>query len=127
MSEHVSLIPGQLDDPEPGSTWFFSLAGIVILVALVVAASVMYFRAETGEVDTKVIDQGYERLDALRSSWREQLASYQRYPWVQADGQTVQKIRIPSGRAMELLVQEGLPKAASSVSATASPAGGQKP
>jgi hypothetical protein len=126
MSEHVSLIPGQLDDPEPGSTWFFSLAGIVILVALVVAASVMYFRAETGEVDAKVIDQGYERLDTLRSSWREQLASYQRYPWVQADGQTVQKIRIPAGRAMELVVQEGLPKAVPAASATAAPTGGPK-
>ena len=95
MSEHASVIPGQLDDPEPGSTWFFSLAGIVILVALVVAASAMYFHADARETETKVIDPAYAKLETVRATWREQLGSYQRYPWTGADGKVSQKIRIP--------------------------------
>jgi len=117
MSEHASVIPGQLDDPEPGSTWFFSLAGIVILVALVVAASVMYFHVENREVDEKVVDPAYAKLETTRAGWREQLGSYQRYAWTQPDGKIVQKVRIPVDRAMELVAQEGLPAPASTVGA----------
>jgi hypothetical protein len=112
MSANTAAIPTQLDDPEPGSTWFFSLAGIVILVALVVAASAMFFHADAREVETKVIDPAYANLEALRGSWREQLGSYQRYKWTLADGKSAQKVRIPVARAMELVVQEGLPTSA---------------
>jgi hypothetical protein len=108
MSANTSAIPTQLDDPEPGSTWFFSLAGIVILVSLVVAASVMYFHAETRETEVKVVDPAYARLESVRASWREQLGSYQRYPWTEPDGKVAQKVRIPVERAMEIVVQEGL-------------------
>ena len=124
MSANTAAIPTQLDDPEPGSTWFFSLAGIVILVALVVAASVMYFHAETSETDVKVVDQAYVKLESARGTWREQLSSYQRYSWTQADGKSVQKVRIPVDRAMELIVQEGLPAASAAPAAAAAPAGG---
>jgi len=131
MSANTAAIPTQLDDPEPGSTWFFSLAGTVILVALVVAASVMYFHAETSETDVKVVDQAYAKLESARGTWREQLSSYQRYNWTQADGKNVQKVRIPVDRAMELVVQEGLPAASAApaaapaaVAPAAAPAGG---
>jgi len=107
MSANTAAIPTQLDDPEPGSTWFFSLAGIVILVALVVAGSVMYFHAETRETDVKVIDPAYAKLETVRATWREQLGSYQRYPWTGADGKVSQKIRIPIDRAMEIVEKEG--------------------
>jgi len=112
MSANTAAIPTQLDDPEPGSTWFFSLAGIVILVALVVAASVMYFHVDARETETKVIDPAYATLENLRSGWREQLGSWQRYDWTAADGKKVQKIRMPVDRAMELVVKEGLPTSA---------------
>ena len=119
MSEHASVIPGQLDDPEPGSTWFFSLAGIVILVALVVAASVMYFHVENREVEEKVVDPAYAKLEATRGKWREQLGSYQRYAWTQPDGTSVRKVRIPVDRAMELVAKEGLPASAAAPAAGA--------
>ena len=122
MSANTAAIPTQLDDPEPGSTWFFSLAGIVILVALVVAASVMYFHAETRETETKVIDPAYATLESLRAKWREQLGSYQRYAWTQPDGKNVQKVRVPVARAMELVVQEGLPASAGAPAAAPAPA-----
>jgi predicted small secreted protein len=124
MSANTSAIPTQLDDPEPGSTWFFSLAGIVILVALVVAASVMYFHAETRETDVKVVDPAYAKLEAVRGTWREQLGSYQRYPWTEPDGKVTQKVRIPVERAMEIVVKEGLPVGAAA--APAAPAMGAR-
>ncbi len=108
MSAQPSNLSIQLDDPEPGSTWFLSLASIVILVALVVAASVMYFHVETIEHDEKVVDQSFEKLEATRSEWRDQLSRYQRYQWIQPDGKQVQKVRIPIERAMELTAQQGI-------------------
>ena len=118
MSANTAAIPTQLDDPEPGSTWFFSLAGIVILVALVVAASVMYFHVDARETETKVIDPAYATLENLRSGWREQLGSWQRYDWTLADGKKVKRVRMPVDRAMELVVQEGLPTSAPAAAAT---------
>ena len=121
MSANTAAIPTQLDDPEPGSTWFFSLAGIVILVALVVAASVMFFHVDARETETKVIDPAYATLENLRKGWREQLGSWQRYEWTVADGSKVKKVRMPVDRAMELVVQEGLPAGASTTGGTAKP------
>ena len=121
MSANTSAIPTQLDDPEPGSTWFFSLAGIVILVALVVAASVMYFHVDARETETKVIDPAYANLESLRAGWRTQLGSWQRYEWTQPDGQKVKKVRMPVDRAMELVVQEGLPATAPAAGGSSKP------
>ena len=86
----------------------------------------MYFHAETSETDVKVVDQAYAKLESARGTWREQLSSYQRYNWTQADGKNVQKVRIPVDRAMELVVQEGLPaaSAAPAPAPAAAPAGG---
>ena len=121
MSANTAAIPTQLDDPEPGSTWFFSLAGIVILVALVVAASAMYFHVDARETETKVIDPAYATLERLRSGWREQLGSWQRYEWTAADGTKVKKVRMPIDRAMELVAKEGLPTSAPATGGAAKP------
>ena len=48
-------------------------------------------------------------MASVRATWREQLGSYQRYPWTEADGKVNQKIRIPVERAMEIVAKEGLP------------------
>jgi len=86
MSANTATISTQLDDPEPGSTWFYSLAGIVIMVATTVAGSVLYFHAETREEDVKVVDASYLALDKARATWSEKLSSYQRYDWTLPDG-----------------------------------------
>ena len=121
MSANTAAIPTQLDDPEPGSTWFFSLAGIVILVALVVAASVMFFHVDARETETKVIDPAYASLERIRAGWREQLGSWQRYEWTAADGTKVKKVRMPIDRAMELVAKEGLPTSAPATGGAAKP------
>ncbi|MBX3354662.1 MAG: hypothetical protein KF724_03070 [Phycisphaeraceae bacterium] len=44
------------DDPEPGWTWFFSLAGVIVLIALVVAIAALNFNIERKEFKAKVLD-----------------------------------------------------------------------
>jgi hypothetical protein len=96
----------QLDDPEPGSTWFFSLASIVVFVVIVVATSAFYFRVDQHELTAKEIDQPSLDLERLRAAQREELAVYSRYSWVMPDGKTATFLRIPIDRAMELVVQD---------------------
>ncbi|MCE9619340.1 MAG: hypothetical protein K8R92_05485 [Planctomycetes bacterium] len=96
----------QLDDPEPGSTWFVSLATIVIFVVIVVAASAFYFKIDEHEIDAKVVDQPTLDLEHLRAAQREELAVYSNYNWILPDGKSATRMRIPIERAMELVVQD---------------------
>ena len=96
----------QLDDPEPGSTWFWSLASIVVFVVIVVAASAFYFKVDSFEVDAKIIDQPTLSLEQLRAAQREELAVYSNYTWTLPDGKTATYTRIPIDRAMEMVVQD---------------------
>lgn len=56
------------DDPEPGSTWFLSLAGIVVLIALVVAISALNFNTERSEYGVKVVDANVDAASLLPKS-----------------------------------------------------------
>ena len=96
----------QLDDPEPGSTWFWSLATIVTFVVVVVAASAFYFKIDSFEEDAKVIDQPTLSLEQLRATQREELAVYSKYNWTMPDGTTATFTRIPIDRAMEMFMQD---------------------
>lgn len=55
---HAQLEP--YDDPEPGSLWFISLAGTIILVALVVAISAINFNTERHEAVVKSADRTHD-------------------------------------------------------------------
>ena len=95
-----------LDDPEAGSTWFISLVSIVLLVVTVLALVVMYFGFEAAEVDRKVIDKPTMALEELRLSQEESLTGYGTYKVEDADGEMVDRIRIPVSRAMELVLAD---------------------
>jgi len=96
----------QLDDPEPGSTWFWSLATIVAFVVIIVAASAFYFKIDSFEEDAKVIDQPTLSLEQLRATQREELAVYSKYTWTMPDGTNATFTRIPIDRAMEMFMQD---------------------
>lgn len=95
-----------LDDPEAGSTWFISLVSIVLLVVTVLALVVMYFGFEAAEVDRKVVDKPTMALEELRLSQEESLTGYGTYKVEDADGEMVDRIRIPVSRAMELVLAD---------------------
>ncbi|MAH66080.1 MAG: hypothetical protein CMJ27_06775 [Phycisphaerae bacterium] len=97
---------GQMDDPEPGVTWFLSLVSLVLMVVVVLASVAMYFGFADGEIDRKIVDRPTVELQKLRLSQQEQLTEYQRYEIEDAEGNKVDRIRIPVTRAMELVVAD---------------------
>lgn len=94
----------QLDDPAAGSTWFLSLASIIVFTVSVLALSAMFFDFESGEVDEKIVKEPVKALQELRLSQEELLTEYGKYELEDPDGKQIQRIRIPISRAMELEV-----------------------
>lgn len=112
------------DDPEAGKTWLVSLMGVIILAALVIALSVMYFRTEATEVEAKVIAPEYLALKELKTRQLELLASKGAYT-VEVDGKQVQRNRIPVADAMRMMAENpalALPAADAKPAAPAAPA-----
>ena len=58
----------QMDDPEPGATWFLSLVSLVLMVVVVLASVAMYFGFAEGEIDRKIVDRPTVELQKLRLS-----------------------------------------------------------
>ena len=112
MSSHLgedNLEPEQLDDPEAGWTWFFSLASIILLVITVVAVTVIFYFFRDLEVEKKVIDQPAFQLSELRNEQEAQLDGYARYQVIPMGGtqeDAEDYIRIPIERAMEIVNAE---------------------
>jgi hypothetical protein len=104
-----NLEPEQLDDPESGWTWFFSLASIILLVITVVAVTVIFYFFRDLEVEKKVIDQPARQLSELRTEQEAQLDQYARYQVIPIGGTEEDAedfIRIPIERAMEIVNAE---------------------
>jgi len=91
------------DDPEAGKTWLVTIVGVAILAALVIFLSVVYFRGEEREVESKVIDQTWLALADAKKSHQELLASGGSYS-IESGGKQVQRNRIPVKDAMAMLV-----------------------
>jgi hypothetical protein len=92
------------DDPEAGQTWLVSLIGIIILTAVVIALSVMYFKTEQTEVDLKVIEPQYTALEDLKLKQMELLGSSGSYS-LDIAGKPVERQRIPVAEAIKLVAQ----------------------
>ena len=92
------------DDPEAGQTWLVSLIGIIILTAVVIALSVMYFKTEQTEVDLKVIEPQYIALEDLKLKQMELLSSSGNYS-LDIAGKPVERQRIPVAEAIKLVAQ----------------------
>lgn len=92
-----------LDDPEAGSSWFITIASIVVLVVLLVALAVMYFRFENAEIDRKVVDRPAEELLRLRTAQTILLSENQTYTDPE-NGETLR--RIPIAEAMGEIAAE---------------------
>jgi hypothetical protein len=91
------------DDPEEGRTWMVSLVGIVILCALVVFLSVVYFRTEQKEIDLKIVDESWLALQRSKQAQMELLSSAGAYT-ADVGGKPVARERMPIAKAMEALV-----------------------
>lgn len=114
MSAHnANLTPNdaQIDDPEPGSTWFVSIVGSIIFVVIVFAVSVLYFHQDErkiAEVDINVPVAEYERGKLAQ---KEKLA--QNGTWIEealgekeGEIKKTERRRIPIDDAMSLVGAE---------------------
>ena len=96
----------QLDDPEMGSTWFWSIAGTIFFVAICLAVSVLYFGVERDFTDVRVIDERPAFSTGLRAEQKAILGQYGTYA-EEVDEKKVDRIRIPIERAIELMSAQG--------------------
>jgi hypothetical protein len=100
----ITPFEAQTDDPEGGSTWFISLASVVIFIAIVLAVCDLYFFVENRLVEEVQVDAPIKAFQDGKQAQLAQLASYERYSETDADGKTVERIRIPIDRAFEVVV-----------------------
>jgi hypothetical protein len=84
-----------------------SLIGIIILTAVVIALSVMYFKTEQTEVDLKVIEPQYIALEDLKLKQMELLSSSGTYS-LDIAGKPVERQRIPVAEAIKLVAQNSV-------------------
>lgn len=95
-----------MDDPEPGSTWFFSLVSVVLMAVTVLGLVAIYFGFADIEVEEKVLDRKVRSLEKLRLAQETTLQETGTYDIETADGETVTRIRIPIDDAMGLVLAE---------------------
>ena len=95
-----------MDDPEAGTTWFFSLVSVVLMAVTVLGLVAVYFGFADVEVEEKVLDRKVRSLEKLRLSQETTLQETGTYDIETADGETVTRIRIPIEDAMGLVLAE---------------------
>ena len=96
----------QIDDPEMGSTWFYSFVGIIFFVAFCLAVSVMYFGVQRNFEEERVVDVRPALSTGLRQQQKELLAQYGTYT-EEVDDKKVDRVRIPIERAIDIVSKQG--------------------
>ena len=97
-----------------------ALIGVVVLCALVIFLSVVFFRSETTEVEQKVVDKSWESLQTAKRAQLDLLTQSNTYT-VEVGGKQINRQRIPITQAMEKLAAD--PRmAAPAAGASAAPA-----
>ncbi|MSR41214.1 MAG: hypothetical protein EXS10_04850 [Phycisphaerales bacterium] len=106
LPPHVTLT----DDPEPGMTWFLSLAGTIGFAATVIATCVMFFAMQNSFTQTRVIEELPVESFELANAQKEQIAQYGRFMELGSDDKTTERIHIPIDQAMDILVADAAAK-----------------
>jgi hypothetical protein len=106
-TEHAHDQGGDFGDPEAGSTWIWSLGGAIVFTALVLVIAVFYFRAEQREFDVKVVDEPSAEYQSLKARQLAAISDYGSYTVTTPSGAEERRIRVPVGRAMEVVISNG--------------------
>lgn len=105
QNEFVTSAGVLWDDPEAGKTWLVSIIGVIILAALVIFLSVVYFRGEEAEVVEKVIDRSDAALVQQVQAQKSLLSESGAYS-VEVNDKKVERQRIPISKAMAAIVAD---------------------
>ncbi|MFM7260712.1 MAG: hypothetical protein ACKO3W_08920 [bacterium] len=96
----------QLDDPEMGATWFYSIVGIIFFVVFCLVVSVLFFGVQRDFTEERVINEAPALSTGLRQQQQSLLGQYGTYS-EDVDEKKVERVRIPIDRAMELMAKQG--------------------
>ena len=105
MQSEAPAATEQLDDPEMGSTWFYSFVGIIFFVVFCLAVSVLYFGVERQFFQDRVVEEKPALATTLRNEQKGLLGQYGSYA-EEVDDKKVERIRIPIDRAIELKAKQ---------------------
>jgi hypothetical protein len=101
----------QLDDPEPGSTWFISIASTIIFLVIVFALCAMYFQVNKTQETERVINVPVAEYESVRLAQKAKLADSAK--WIEeipgekaGEVTTIERQRIPIEDAMKLVGAE---------------------
>ncbi len=108
MTEVFEHNPGDHDDPVSGQTWLIGFLGALVLVAMMLGLTAIYYNAKAREINEVVVRPERQEVRQLRQEQESLLAGPPR--WVTRDdgAETVEALIIPIERAMELVVMEGV-------------------
>ncbi len=108
MTEVFEHNPGDHDDPVTGQTWLIGFLGTLVLVAMMLGLTAIYYNAKAREIHKVVVSP--ERLEVLQLRQEQQALLTGPPRWVTRDdgAETVRALIIPIERAMELVVMEGV-------------------
>jgi hypothetical protein len=88
------------DNPNLGPTAIVAFVFTLIVVVTVVGLQAYFFRAQTEELDTKVVERAPENRERVRTEQEVELSTYR---WIDRNAGTV---AIPIERAMDLVAAE---------------------
>jgi len=97
--------PGDHEDPQAGPTLLVGIVGTLMLVAILLALTAIYYNAKAREVEVQVVDVDRAEVRDLYEGQRALLHESGRKPR-EVLGETVEVDVIPIERAMALVVQE---------------------
>lgn len=95
-----------------GSTWFITIASVIIFAVTVLALSMMYFDFEESEVEVKIVNAPVEAFQSMRLAQQEVLTETSTYTVEDADGNTINRLRVPISWAMDAVVADAKARAA---------------
>ncbi len=106
MTEVFEHNPGDHDDPVTGQTWLIGFLGALVLVAMMLGLTAIYYNAKAREINKVVIIPERQEVRQLLQEQEALLAGPPR--WVTRDdaAETVEALIIPIEWAMELVVAE---------------------
>ena len=106
-ANQAQLHAGDFDDPEPGMTWFVTFAAAIVLTALVLGLSALYFGMSDRWTEELIISAPAEEYEQLRSAQMELLAAPRRFEVLDLEGNLQPRVGIPIGEAIERMVSDG--------------------
>ncbi len=106
MTEAFEHNPGDHEDPVSGQTWLIGFLGALVLVAMMLGLTAIYYNAKAREINKVVIIPERQEVRQLLQEQESLLAGPPR--WVTRDdgAETVEALIIPIEWAMELVVAE---------------------